>query len=465
MTDGARTGVNLEFARKYVGARVLEQALGYLARDPDRNLMRLLDLAERFAPLEEHRRQIRELKVSFNRYPAYREYARRLFTEVNVRVRQKMAVNWFVNSALLGIPKQRRLSEELGVNVPFFLLVDPTSACNLRCKGCWAGEYDKHDVMEPELLDRIIREAKELGIHWIVLSGGEPLCYPHLFDIVSKHDDVAFMFYTNGTLIDEAAADRIAELGNISPAISLEGGRERTDARRGRGTFDKVMHAMDLLKERGALFGFSVTITRENAEEVVSDEFLDLLIEKGCLYGWTFHYIPVGSDARPDLMVTPEQRAYLARRVPEIRRIKPLQFADFWNDGELTGGCIAGGRRYFHITARGDVEPCAFAHFAVDNIRDKSLKEVLQSPIFKAYQKRQPFSENLLRPCPIIDVPEALQEIVAESGARPTHPGAEAILSGELAAAISRRAETWARLSEPIWQERQRARQQVSAGS
>jgi MoaA/NifB/PqqE/SkfB family radical SAM enzyme len=223
---------------------------------------------------------------------------------------------------------------------------------------------------------------------------------------------------------------------------------------------------MDALRERGLVFGVSLTITRENVEEVTSDAFIDFLLEKGVVYGWSFHYIPIGREPNPELMITPEQRAYLVERVAYIRNHKGLQLADFWNDGELTLGCIAGGRRYFHITASGDVEPCAFIHFSLDNIKEKSLMEVLQSPLFRAYQQRQPFSDNLLRPCPLIDVPAALREIVATTGARPTHPGAETALSGPIGAYLDTNAARWAAVADRIWQERHpvEAEKELTAG-
>lgn len=155
-------------------------------------------------------------------------------------------------------------------------------------------------------------------------------------------------------------------------------------------------------------------------------------------------------------MITPEQRAYLARRIPYLRTHKPIQIADFWNDGELVEGCIAGGRKYIHINAQGEVEPCAFVHFAVDNINIKSLQEVLKSSLFEAYQKRQPFHCNHLRPCPIIDNPRALREIVQESGAHPTHEGAETVLEGVVAAYLDDLSRAWGELADEIWAERQK---------
>ncbi|NPV29588.1 MAG: radical SAM protein [Firmicutes bacterium] len=446
--------LNLDFAKRYVGEKVLQQILNYLGGDPSTNIPRFLQVLELLTRDPNHREQIRKVRDTYEHDPVVRTYLNKLFTEIDPGVRNRLACNVVVNSLLLSPARRRQVEEEEGIHVPFTILIDPTSACNLKCTGCWAGEYAKHDQLEPELFDRILQEAKELGIYSIVLSGGEPFIYPHLFEIAEKHSDMAFMAYTNGTRIDDETADRLQALGNISPAISLEGWEEKTDARRGKGVFRRIMAGMDRLRERGILFGASITVTRHNVDEITSDDFVDFLIDKGVKYIWTFHYIPIGREPDLDLMILPEQRSYLVDRIVHLRTHKPIQIIDFWNDGELTRGCIAGGRQYFHITARGDVEPCAFVHFAVDNIRTKSLKEVLRSSLFAAYQKRQPFAENFLRPCPVIDVPEALREIVAESGAYPTHPGADTVLGGPIGDFLDRRAADWKAVSDQIWRER-----------
>lgn len=437
-------------ARNFVTMQLLNTVLVHLGKNPEKKFLRLLKLVRFLAVQERHKNMAEKVAAAYRNNPAIRTMINNLVRNTHPNIRSRLAYNWFVRAMLLGIPKQRSMTEKLGVNVPNFILVDPTSACNLACEGCWAGRYSQKNSLSPERLDRLFSEAKELGIHWIVFSGGEPLVYPHLFDLMGRHGNMAFMAYTNGTLIDEKMADRIVEAGNFSPAISLEGWKDRTDARRGAGAFDRVMRAMDLLRERGAVFGVSITITRHNVMEVTSDEFIDFLVDKGVIYGWTFHYIPIGRNPDVNLMVTPDQRAYLAERIPYIRTHKPIQIADFWNDGELTEGCLAGGRRYFHINAAGDVEPCAFVHFAVDNINGKSLVEVLRSPLFAAYQKRQPFHDNFLRPCPIIDVPEALREIVAESGARPTHEGADSVLKGAIAEHLDGCSRAWGCMADGI---------------
>lgn len=445
------TKLNWSFAKRYVGEGVLKQLLNYLEGNPDVNIPRLFKILETITPIPLHREMIRNVRNFYEQNPATRTYFNSIFKEIDRGVRNRLMSNFVVNTLLLSTSRRKQVETEEGIHIPYTILIDPTSACNLKCVGCWAGEYAKHDQLEPELLDRILNEAKDLGIYAIVMSGGEPFIYPYLLDMAEKHNDMAFMIYTNGTRIDDQVADRLQSLGNIAPAISLEGWEEATDARRGRGVFSKIMAAMDRLRERGVVFGASITITRNNYKEVTGDEFIDFLIDRGVRFLWSFHYIPIGRQPDLDLMILPEQRAYLVDRVDDLRKNKPIAIADFWNDGRLTNGCIAGGSSYFHITACGDVEPCAFVHFAVDNIREKSLKEVLGNPLFKEYQKRQPFSDNLLRPCPIIDNPEALREMVKKSGAHPTHAGADTVLSGEIGAFLDRHSAAWQEVADSIW--------------
>ncbi len=438
--------MDFDNVKKNAAGYALEKAIKYITKDPENNLMTLINLAEKAAVVPDHKIALSKLKAHFQNSPHIMEQTKRVAG--NPKMLYNLFNSWVLNATLVGRPIREKIAAELGVSVPMAILIDPTSACNLRCEGCWAGEYSKGNYLQPELFNRIINEAKELGIHWFVLSGGEPFCYPHLFEVIAEHPDSAFMAYTNGTLIDEKAADRLAHLANLSPAFSLEGWREQTDGRRGAGTFDKITGAMDRLRERGVLFGTSVTAMRNNIKEIFSYDFIDFLVEKGATYMWSFHYIPIGRDPDMNMMLTPEQRLSLIDRVNELRRSRPIFIADFWNDGGYTKGCIAGGKQYFHINAAGDVEPCAFVHFAVDNIRDKSLREVLQNPFFKAYQQNRPFNENHLAPCPIIDAPKMLRAMVKECGAHPTHLGAEQVLEGEVAAHLDGISSKWLELAD-----------------
>jgi MoaA/NifB/PqqE/SkfB family radical SAM enzyme len=304
-----------------------------------------------------------------------------------------------------------------------------------------------------------------MGIHLVLMTGGEPFLRKDLFDLFEKHEDTLFQIYTNGTLIDEKMVERFVALGNVVPAISLEGLEEETDKRRGKGQFARVSRVMDWLKEAGIFFAISTTQTSKNTDVLTSDEFVDFLIEKGCILLWNFHYMPIGRAPDLGLMTTPEQRNRTRERYAYFRATKPILMVDFWNDGCLTQGCIAGGRKYFHVNAWGDVEPCVFCHFASDNVKEKSLIEALNSPLFREIRSRQPFSENLFRNCPLIDHPEQGKEIALKFARYFTHEGAEEFFTG-LSPAIDAYSKAYGEIAEVTWKERtkSRSREPLSAG-
>lgn len=262
-------------------------------------------------------------------------------------------------------------------------------------------------------IDDIIKQGKELGIYMYIYTGGEPLVRKKdLIAICEKHNDCQFLSFTNATLIDEEFANEMLRVKNFIPAISVEGFEEATDGRRGNGTYQKVIRAMQILKEKQLPFGLSCCYTSQNLDSISSLEFIDQMVAWGAKFVWYFHYMPVGNDAVLDLLPNSEQREFMYHRIREIRRTKPIFAMDFQNDGEYVGGCIAGGRRYLHINANGDVDPCVFIHYSDSNIREKTLLECLQSPIFMKYHDGQPFNDNHLRPCPMLENPEKLKEMV-----------------------------------------------------
>jgi len=317
--------------------------------------------------------------------------------------------------------EQIKVSNKNDCFVPRCLLLDPTSSCNLHCNGCWAAGYDHKDNISYDKLDDILSQAEDLKIGYCFLSGGEPLVRKaDLLKLCAKHQGISFSAFTNGLLIDEKFADDIAKIGNFTVAISIEGFEEATDFRRGKGTYKKAIKAMDILKERNIGFGFSTCYHAKNYKEIASDEFLDYMREKGCWMGWLFTYIPVGNDADMSLVCTPEQRAYVHEKIRAYNKKHNITIIDFWNCGHLAAGCVAASTGFVHINSRGDVEPCAFCHYSDSNIHDKSLKEALSSPFFKAFRNAQPFSDNPMRSCPLIDVPDKLVEVVEKSGAHST---------------------------------------------
>jgi len=443
------------FFKRRLSARFLLRSLDYVRKDPDAHLLKIVDRVER------HDRQ----KYYKGAYPALREICsdptnnwnrmiHSVLSEVAPSFQEKFLTSFVLNSAFLWNEKKAKIEKKEGCNIPWTVLMDPTASCNLHCIGCWAAEYKKTSAMDYGLLDSIIEQGKKLGIHMYIYSGGEPLVRKDdLLKLADRHQDCYFLSFTNATLVDEAFAKESRRLGNIMLAISVEGFEEETDARRGKGTYRKVIEAMDLLKRNGVPFGFSTCYHSRNTEVVGSEKYIDFMVEKGCRFGWYFTYMPLGKDAQPDLLATPEQREFMYHRVREIRKTKPIFVMDFWNDGEYVGGCIAGGRNYLHINAAGDVEPCAFIHYSNANIHDVSLLEALKQPIFREYAAGQPFNKNQLRPCPLLDNPEKLRAMVKRSGAKSTQLLDEEDVDS-LADKCEGAAKAWAKKSGEIWENR-----------
>ena len=294
-----------------------------------------------------------------------------------------------------------------------------------------------------------------------MMTGGEPTVRMNdIFRLAEKHNDCFFALYSNSTLITDAMCERVKELGNITFMLSIEGTPDTNDARRGEGHYAAVMKAMDLLKKHGIVFGTSICYTRANIEAVTSDDFFHMLEEKGARFGFYFHLMPVGNNAAPELMPTVEQREYMIKRIREVRgKDSDICFypMDFQNDGEFVGGCIAGGRNYFHINSNGDAEPCVFIHFSNTNIHDNTILEMLQSPLFMAYHEGQPFNRNHLRPCPMLENPQLLRQIVEATGAHQTNLESPESVD-HLCEKCDAYSKEWAPVADKIWAEQSHKR-------
>jgi len=444
-------------AKRYSIEKFTIAALSLLANTSKENLVRLTHLAEKIPQKETYREKIRWIRTLFQTDHPALTIARRVLSETHPHHRKKIIKNFIINQLLIGTNRRKAFEAERGFAPPNAMLMSPTMRCNLNCYGCYSGSYPTEEELPFEVMDRLVGECKEMGIHLVIITGGEPFLRRDLFDLFEKHQDTTFQIYTNGTLIDEKMVERFVALGNVVPAISLEGLREETDARRGKGYFDRVVRVMGWLKKAGIFFAISTTQTNRNTDTITSDAFIDFLVEKGCILLWNFHYIPIGRDADVSLMATPEQRNRIRERFAYFRANKPILMVDFWNDGCLTHGCIAGGRRYFHVNARGDLEPCVFCHFASDNVKEKSLMEALNSPLFREMRSRQPFSENLYINCPLIDHPEHGKELALKFAKYFTHEGAEGFFT-ELAPAIDAYSKTYGEIAESAWKERNKSR-------
>ena len=400
----------------------IKQVLGYLDSDPEKNIPKLLKWVEFLDKNNTLEGPLPTVKrVLSDKDGVWYKFITDLYTDIDPFVRKKIFENFIVNAVVLGRDKKIKLREEEGCNIPWAILMDPTSACNLKCIGCWAAEYGNRMNLTLEEWDSIIEQGKALGTYFFLYSGGEPLVRKKdIIRMCEKHSDCVFLSFTNGTLIDEAFADEMLRVGNFVPAISIEGDEAATDARRGAGVYAKVIKAMEILKQKKLPFGISCCYTSANTDIIGSDAYIDDMIARGAKFAWFFTYMPVGLDAVPELLATPEQREQMYRQVRHIRATRPIFAMDFWNDGEYVNGCIAGGRFYLHINANGDIEPCAFIHYSDANIRTHTLLEAYKSPLFMQYRANQPFNPNHLRPCPLLDNPERLTAMVDAAKAKST---------------------------------------------
>ena len=400
----------------------LKKILGYLDSDPDKNIPKIMDWIgkiDKAGHVSSKMDVIREfLEDEDSNWYKLMESA---YTDIDEGVRKKLFENFLIHANMIGLQKEKKSREKYNCNVPWAILMDPTSACNLKCTGCWAADYGNKLSMSYETLNNIIEQGKELGIYMFIYSGGEPMMRKKdIIKLCEKRNDCVLLAFTNGTLIDDEFADEMLRVKNFVPAISVEGFEEETDFRRGGGTYKAVVEAMEILKNKKLPFGISCCYTSKNVDVMGSEEYFDDMIEKGARFAWFFTYMPVGINAAPELMATADQREYMYNQIREFRKTKSIFTMDFWNDGEYVDGCIAGGRRYLHINANGDIEPCAFIHYSDSNIYEHTLIEAFQRPLFMEYKENQPFNENHLQPCPLLDNYGKLAEMVDKSGAKST---------------------------------------------
>jgi MoaA/NifB/PqqE/SkfB family radical SAM enzyme len=389
-------------------------------------------------------------------------------------VRRSIIKN-FIGGLVIGErDRQRPFRGARGYDPPTFLTISPTKRCNLQCKGCYAASSARSDnTLAYSLFRRILRDKKdEWGSRFAVISGGEPLMYrsegKDLFDLLNENQDQYFMMYTNGTLIDREVARKMAESGNITPAISVEGWEKETDDRRGAGVFRKIQQAMENLLAFGVPFGISATATRENAEIVLSDEFMEYYFhQKGAIYGWIFQYMPIGRSFTVDLMVTPEQRKRMLEKELHLVYEKNLFLVDFWNGGPMSLGCISAGRGggYFYIDWNGNISPCVFFPYSVANIGELyagggKLTDVLEKPYFKKirswqgeYLQDDGKVGNLFRPCPMRDHYRFAFDTIQEYGAAPMdEDAARAIVDPDYRKRMIEYDERVGRLLDPLWE-------------
>ncbi len=341
--------------------------------------------------------------------------------------------------------------KKYGVDPPMFIVLSPTQHCNLNCVGCYASSNAKTaPTLSYDMVDKIVDEVHDsFNGRFITISGGEPFIYKSdgktLIDIFAKYNDMFFLVYTNGTLITKEVAEKLAELGNVTPAISVEGYGDDTDKRRGKGVHKKILEGFKNLREAGVPFGVSVTATSENVDVLLEDEFYDFYFDElGATYMWQFQFMPIGRGKETfDLVVQPEERVKMFRMWEKMLAEKKYSIADFWNSGVLTHGCIAYGanRGHIYIDWNGNIMPCVFVPYYVDNVYDlykngRSLGDAVMSKFMQnghkwqdeygLHDKKNP--GNWLMPCSIRDHYENFRKNIMSEGVKGENKEAEEIL-------------------------------------
>lgn len=311
--------------------------------------------------------------------------------------------------------------EQNGEHIPPFLIASITSSCNLHCKGCYARENHicSDEVVNNQLSredwSSIFMQAKNLGISFILLVGGEPLMRPDVLQEAATYPEILFPVFTNGTIMNEQYLKMFLKNRNLVPVISVEGHVQATDERRGAGTFELLDQTMRQLKEKSLLFGASITVTQENMSEVLADSFVEELIQKGCRAILYIEYVPVDEKSM-DLAPTPEDNRYIEQAVHGMRqKYDKILFISFPGDEHKSGGCLAAGRGFFHINTHGGAEPCPASPFSDVNIKEIGLRDALKSPLFQILRDEKILLEDHAGGCVLFDNRRKVEAILAES--------------------------------------------------
>ena len=316
--------------------------------------------------------------------------------------------------------KTREEFEKNGKHIPPFLIASITTSCNLQCKGCYAIENhicrsNESGQLTAARWTEIFTEATQIGVGFILLAGGEPLMRREVLEEAAKMKSILFPVFTNGTLMDEEYKQLFRQNRNLIPVLSLEGDRVRTDLRRGEGTYNALIAAMDELKKNKVFFCASVTVTKENLPHVTGREFLDDLTAHGCKLVFYVEYTPVDQETRA-LALSDEERLKMDARLDELRKAyKNAIFISFPGDEKLTGGCLAAGRGFFHINPDGDAEPCPFSPYSDLNLKEHTLMDALDSALFRELNRDDYLLQEHEGSCLLFEKREEVQKILHQT--------------------------------------------------
>src|SRR6266404_162572 len=337
----------------------------------------------------------------------------RMLRETDKRLLWKLAWNMGLKGVLSVERHKKRLKR--GEVFPPFLYVSIINSCNLRCQGCWVDVAAKQETIKPEAFHKLVKEAQAMGNVFFGIVGGEPFMHPHLLDMLAEHPDCYFQVFTNGQFITEERAKRMRRLGNVTPLISVEGNATISDQRRGRsGVLNKTMQGIQHCLANKVFTGVCTSLCQTNFDDLLTEQWIDRLIDMGVMYTWFHVYRPMGPDANPQLCLTPAQQLEARRFVVEMRAKKPIIIIDAYFDGEGQALCPAATGISHHINPWGDIEPCPIVQFAKESIHDKngdtrSLKDkFLHSSFLRDFRE---LAQETTRGCIVLERPDLLKEL------------------------------------------------------
>ena len=316
--------------------------------------------------------------------------------------------------------KIRQKYSEKGKNIPIFLISSITSSCNLHCTGCYSRANDAcsddapSNQLSAEEWEDIFTQAKDIGISFIVLAGGEPMIREDVIKKASKFDEILFPIFTNGTLLNEDYLKLFDENRNLVPILSIEGDEEITDSRRGNGVYNALLNSMDLMKKNNIVFGASLTFTKGNLSNLLSRDYIDQLHDFGCKVVFFIEYVPVNEDTI-DLAPADEERDLLLNELESLRNnYDDMLFLSFPGDEKTSGGCLAAGRGFFHINSHGGAEPCPASPYSDINVKDTSLLEALDSRLFKSLRDGGILLDDHEGGCVLFEHKDEVEEIFSK---------------------------------------------------
>ena len=347
----------------------------------------------------------------------YLRMAKRALFETDKRLLWKLAYTMGFHGVRSVQKHKRRLKR--GEYFPPFLYVSVINSCNLRCQGCWVDVAHEEQTIDRYAMKKLVREARDMGNVFFGIVGGEPFMHPELLEMLGDHPECYFQVFTNGQFITDDVAKELRRLGNVTPLISVEGTETVSDERRGRdGVLSKTMRGIEACIRNKVMTGVCTSLCKTNIDDLLTESWIDRLIELGVLYTWFHVYRPMGPDANPQLALTTEQQRRAREFVVEMRAKKPIAIIDAYFDGKGQALCPAANGISHHINPWGDIEPCPIVQFSRESIHEegRTLREkFVQSEFLRDFRE---LAADTTRGCIVLERPDLLQELVEKHGAK-----------------------------------------------